>query len=133
MQARYAKTMQAVKRAQALPNLFDSPETWHKALQTSAHLELPDIIFPTLAPSPLAPMAYPDRSVSFSPQLTSSGIISNLAHTSLYGGGEADPSLPTLSGHRVLGIRSGTDSLHGVGLSRAGHSSKAKPPCPLPR
>ena len=133
MRARYAKTMQAVRRAQALPDLFDSPETRHKALQTSAHLELPDILFPTLAPSPLAPAVYPDRSVSFSPRLTGNGIISNLVNTSLYGGGEADPSLPTLSGHRVLGVRSGTDSLRGVSLSRAGHSSRAKPPCPLPQ
>ena len=125
--------MQAVRRAQALPDLFDSPETRHKALQTSAHLELPDIIFPTLTPSPLAPATYLDRSISFSPRLAGNGIISNLVSTSLYGGGEADPSLPTLSGHRVLGVRSGTDSLRGVGLSRAGHSSKAKPPCPLPQ
>ena len=49
----------------------------------------------------------------------------------LYDGGEVDPSLPILSGPRVLGAHSGTNSLHGVGLSRAGHSYQALPLPPL--
>ena len=134
MRAWHNEFMRAVKEAQALPDLFGSPETRHKALLTSAHLDLPDVIFPTLTPSPLAPATYPDRSVSFSPWLTSigNGINSNLVNTSLYGGGEADPSLPPLSGQRVLDVRSGTDSLRGIGLSWAGHPSRAKPLYPLP-
>ena len=133
MRAHSERTMQAVKEAQALPDLFGTPETRHKALQTSSFLALPDIVFPTLAPSPLVPVAYPDRSVSFSPQLAGTGINTDLAHTSLYGGRGADPSLPTLGSQRVLGVRSGTDSLCGVGLSRAGHSSQTGPPYPLPQ
>ena len=133
MWAHHAQIMRAVKEAQALPDLFGSPETHHKALQTSAHLDLPDIVFPTLVPSPLAPTSYLDRSVSFSPWLSGYGINSNLVNASLYGGGEVNPSLPTLSGHRVLGARSGTNSLRGIGLSWAGHSSQAKTPCPLPQ
>ena len=134
MRAHHNEFMRAVKVAQALPDLFGSPETWHKALLTSAHLDLPDIVFPTLAPSPLAPAFYPDCSISFSPRLAGigNGINSNLVNTSLYGGGEANPSLPTLSGQRVLDVCSGTDSLRGVGLSWAGHTSKAKPPYSLP-
>ena len=107
MRAHSERTMQAVKEAQALPDLFGTPETRHKALQTSSFLALPDIVFPTLAPSPLVPVAYPDRSVSFSPQLAGTGINTDLTYTSLYGGGGADPSLPALGSQRVLGIRSG--------------------------
>ena len=78
--------MQLVKEAQALPDLFGTPETHHKALQASSCLSLPDVVFPTLAPSPLAPAIYPDRSVSFSPQLADIGIGINtdLAYTPLH-------------------------------------------------